>query len=52
MTVTPLNQHLFLYYLRILGFGFKKVDFLEVQTVYSDLCVAIMFTNADPLILL
>ena len=31
---------------------FKNVDFLEVETVIFDLCVAIMFTNATPLIFL
>ena len=30
--------------------GFKKVDFVEVQTVHNDICVAILFTNATPLI--
>ena len=32
--------------------GFKKVDFLEVQRVHNDLCVAILFTNATALIFL
>ena len=31
-------------------FCFKKVDLLEVQMVHIDLCVAILLTNATPLI--
>ena len=35
----------------MLDFCFKKLDFLKVQTLHNDLCVAILFTNATPLIL-
>ena len=31
---------------------FTRVDFLEVKTVHSDLCDAILFNNVTPLILL
>ena len=41
------------YFLPFVGvIGFKNNDVLEVETVHNDLCVAILFTNATPLIFL